>query len=149
MSVADLTYVTLLRLAPIDIPPYSAKGISESLQPISASSFAKRTVNGELIDLSSSQFRKYSVKLSCTDMDFPALAGVWPGQILTVDCITELVELTSTGAVPERTAVSGSERTANGFSYYRPQLSMMVIDYQTSFSEWEAEMNWTLELEEV
>ena len=50
---------------------------------------------------------------------------------------------------PERTAVSGSERTANGFSFYRPVLTMLVTSYNISFDEYGHQNGWQLDLEEV
>jgi hypothetical protein len=140
---------TLLRLSPIGIPPYSARGISETLEHIEAAASMRRTVNGTLVNLSAAQFRKYRATISCRDMDSPALDGVFPGQQLTVDCITELVFLDGTDASANRTAVSGSEREENGFNYYRPQLTMMVESYRIDTDEWGAAVGWTMVLQEV
>lgn len=69
--------------------------------------------------------------------------------ILTVDCVSELAYADTTDAEPERNVVEGSEYTEEGFVYYRPQLTMMVMDYRTSYNEYGVEVNWSLELEEV
>ena len=140
--------LTLLRLDPIGVPPYSARGITQTLQPIDGAAQLARTVNGTLTDMSDTNFRKFQSTISCTDQQQPALDGVWPGTILTVDCVIELSYKTSGGS-PERTPVSGSSRVEGASTFYRPQLSMMVVDYQTGVDEWGADANWSLSLEEV
>jgi hypothetical protein len=137
---------TLLNLD-FGIAPYSARGITETLAPDSASQKMRRTVNGTLVDLSGTQFRKYLVSVQCRDLQPPALSGVWPGQIVTVNCITELCH--ETGGAFERTAVGGSTRTADGFTYYRPVLTMMVVSFSMDTDEWGGRIGWTLELAEV
>lgn len=143
--------LTLLRLDPIGVPPYSARGISQTLAPIDGAAQLARTVNGAMIDLSDPNFRKYRSTITCTDQQQPALDGVWPGMILTVDCVIELPYLT--GGAPEREVAGTTDdpatRTENGFTFYRPRLTMMVIDYQAGVDEWGADANWTLSLEEV
>lgn len=141
---------TLLRLSPIGVPPYSARGISQTLQPIEAAASMRRTVNGTLVDLSAEQFRLYRSTITCTDQQHPALSGVWPGMVLTVDCVAELSYLDDTDAEASRPlADTAAERTENGFVFFRPKLVMMVVDYRTDFDEWGVECNWALELEEL
>lgn len=139
---------TLLVLSIIGTPPYSVRGISQSLEPISEAGNFQRTVNGALINLAPSQFKKYKSSISAKDIDPPAFGGLYPGQILTVDCVTELSFPTATGAA-DRTVVAGSLRTDSGFSFYRPQLSMMVVSFSETKDEWGAVVDWKLDLEEV
>lgn len=141
--------VTLLRLSPLGVPPYSARGITQTLEPIAASSSMRRTVNGELIDLSVEELRKYKSTIQCTDQRHPALSGVWPGMTLTVSCVAELGYEETTDAAPERTVVDDSSYTEEGFTYYRPMLSMKVVGYQVNHDEWGVVVGWTMELEEV
>jgi hypothetical protein len=146
-NIAD---VTLLRLSPIGIPPYSARGISQTLEPIDAAASMRRTVNGTLVDISASQFRLYKSSISCTDQDHPALDGIWPGQILTVDCICELSYADTTDGSPSRPlADTSAERTDEGYVFFRPQLTMMVTGYKVDNDEWGHDIGWTLDLEEV
>ena len=147
--MADLTDITLLRLDPIDVPPYSARGISQTLEPIEAAAYLRRDVNGNLIDLSVSQERKFRSTITCEDQDHPALNGVWPGMQLTVDCVVELAYADATDGAADRTAVAGSTRTADGFIFYRPQLVMLVVGYTIERDEYGAAVGWTLDLEEV
>jgi hypothetical protein len=138
---------TLLNLD-FGVALYSARGLTQSLAPDGASRSMRRTVNGRMVDLSVSGFRKYVSTIQCRDTGSPALSGIWPGQIVVVDCIVELCHETAT-AGQERTAVAGSEREANGFTYYRPQLTMMVDNFQIDRDEWGAMVGWTLDLVEV
>ena len=140
---------TVLAIAEIDVPPYSARGVSQTLQPIGGAGRMRRTVNGTLVDVSASQFRKFQSTITCTDQDSPALNGVWPGMTLTVDCIPELSYQEATDATAARTVVSGSSRTANGFIFYRPQITFKVVDYRISTDEYGASVGWVLDLEEV
>lgn len=147
-----MTELTLLRLDPIGVPPYSARGITQSLDPIDAAAQLARTVNGTLINLSDTAFQKYKSTITCTDQQQPALDGVWPGDILTVDCVQELCYLTAGGAPSRDLADSTSDpatRTEGAFTFYRPRLTMMVVGYSKTFDEWGAVSGWSLDLEEV
>ena len=81
---------TLLVLSGIGVPDYSARGLTQTLEPIDGSASLRRTINGALKDLSFAQFRKYKSTISCQDQEPPAVDGVWPGHVVTVDCVAEL-----------------------------------------------------------
>jgi hypothetical protein len=138
----------LLSLSGIGVPPYSARGATQTLEPIDQSSQTRRTINGSLVDLSRSEFRKYKSTISCSDQQPPAVDGVWPGQEVTVDCIAELCFLTSS-AGPQRTAVTGSERVDGSFTFYRPRLTMRVISFSQNTDDYGAVVSWSMQLEEV
>lgn len=138
---------TLLVLSVGGVPLYSARDIEQTLQPIKAAQSARRTVNGLLVDLSVTAFHKYESKISCTDVEAPALDGIFPGLMLTVDCVAELVY--QTGGSPSRTVVSGSARTVGAYTIYRPRLSMMVVGLEQRLGEAGHESRWSLDLEEV
>lgn len=139
---------TLLSISVMGLPPYSIRGVTQTLQPIAAAGSLRRTINGVLTDLSQSQFRKYASSLSCSDVDPPAFDGIWQGQTVVVDCVVELCYPTSS-AGPSRTVVPGSEREADGFTFYRPRLTMKVVSLNVSKDEWGAVNGWQLDLEEV
>jgi hypothetical protein len=146
-----VTDKTILRLTGIGIPPYSARGLTQTLRPIEGAGQVRRTINGTLVDFSGTQFRKYASNISASGggiMDPPAIDSVWPGLVLTVECICELAYDAGTGG-PERPAVSGSEREADGFSFYRPVLEMMVVSWNVSKDEYGAVVSWAMDLEEV
>ncbi|MGR9441697.1 hypothetical protein [Rhizobium leguminosarum] len=139
---------TVLVLTGIGVAPYSARGLEQSLQPIDGAGQLRRTINGTLVDLSETQLRKLTSTISGTDQLAPAVNGVWPGKVVTVDCIAELCYPTSGGS-PDRSVVSGSSRIEGAMTYYRPQLTMMVTDWQLKRDEYGAQVSWTLEIEEV
>jgi hypothetical protein len=139
---------TLLVISGNGIADYSARGLTQTLDPIDASSMLVRTVNGVLIDLSPVRMRKYKSTITCTDTETPALDGIWPGMQLTVDCVAELGYATATGA-PGRTVVPDSPRVAGAWTYYRPRLEMRVVNYTTSRDEYDALTEWSLDLEEI
>ena len=138
---------TLLRLQGMGVPPYSARGLTQTLEPIDQAASYGRTANGVLVDLSFSGFRKFKSNISGTDQKPPAVNGRWPGQIITVDCITELSM--PVGGIPDRTVVPDSLHTEGAFSTYRPRLTMMVLLFSISHDEYGAQVSWSLDLEEV
>lgn len=156
-----MSQYTDLVLSGMGIPEYSARGLSQSLVPINQSTRLARTVNGVLLDVSDPIFQKYASVISCSDQEPPALDGIWPGLVLTVDCVVELSypspdEETGTGgteteteAVEGRTVVPGSLRTSEGFTFYRPRLTMRVVSFSVNRNEWGAVVDWSLGLEEV
>lgn len=139
---------SVLSLSGFGVPPYSARGASQTLEPIGQAQQLRRTVNGSLVDISRSEFQKYRSTIMCSDQQPPAVDGVWPGQIVTVGCLPELCYLTSSGA-GGRTAVNGSERVEGDFTFYRPSLSMRVVNFTQDTDEYGAVVSWTLELEEI
>ena len=138
----------VLTLSGIGVPPYAARGASQTLEPIQAAQQLRRTVNGALIDLSRPEFRKYRSTISCADQQPPAIDGVWPGQVLTVGCIAELSYKTS-GGTPARSIVPGSPRNEGDYTLYRPSLTMRVVSFSQDTDEYGATVSWSLELEEV
>jgi len=138
---------TVLTLTGIGVPPYSARGLTQTLEPIEQAASLQRTINGVLHDLSPSAFRKYKSTITGSDQRPPACDGVWPGKLVEIDCIVELAY--PEGGTPERAAVSGSSVEDNdGFVYYRPHLTMMVTSFKLSKDEYGAIIDWTMDLEE-
>ncbi len=137
---------TLLVLSGHGVQPYSARGLTQSLDPIDAAAANRRSINGTLHDFSQPQFRKYKSTVSCADQLAPALEGIWPGQTLTVDCVAELSYKTAGGS-PSRTVVAS--RVDGDFTFYRPRLTMKVMTYTQSEDEYGRAVQWSLELEEV
>ena len=138
---------TNLVITGMGVPPYSARGLTQSLEPIAQATFFRRTVDGTAVDLSAPQFQKYQSTISGTDQQPPAFDGLWPGQIFTVDCIAELAYETSTGEAPERTVVAS--RDEGDWTFYRPRMTMMVTGFRAITDEYGAEVGWELSLEEV
>lgn len=141
------TNLTDLRLVGIGIPPYSSRGLSQTLTPITQASQLERSINGKMIDFGYEPMQKYASTITGSDHRPPAFDQLWPGRVLIVDCITELcVE----GGPPfGREPVDYEHvRFENGFSYYRPRLTMVVINWNMDEDEWAAGVSWTLNLEE-
>jgi hypothetical protein len=139
---------TLLRISGVGMSRYAARGLTQTLNPIDQSKDVRRTINGELIDFSIEQFRKYASVISGNDQMPPGLAGIWPGRDVQVECIAELYFVTAGGSA-ERPIALGSERTEGPYTYYRPVLNMRVVDFSQSFDEWDAQVSWSLTLEEI
>lgn len=135
-----------LVISGIDLPSASIRGVRQTLDPLDQATHIMRTVNGAALDLSVPQFRKYRSTITCDDQQVPALDGVWPGQVVTVDCVAELSYRT-VGGMPARTVVSS--RVDGEFTFYRPRLTMIVVGYSVDHDEWGASESWQLELEEA
>lgn len=149
--------LTLLTLTPLNgavggqVTPYSVRGATQTLDLIMDNPMGSqihRTINGGLMDLTYDQFRKYKSTISCNDQQVPAFDGAKQGQVMQVDCCAELSYLTI-GGTPARDVVTGSSRVEGDYTFYRPQLDMMIVSFRYSFQEWEAQYQWSLELEEV
>lgn len=138
---------TLLVLEGVDLPPYAARGLTQTLDHIDQASSIQRAINGEPIDFSAPQFRKYKSTITCTDQLTPLPDDLWPGAIVTVSCVADLQFDPSIG--PEHSVVSGSERVDGGRSFYRPILEMVVMSFTTSRDEYGATVGWQIDLEEV
>lgn len=145
MALSDST---LLVLSGMGLPEWSARQLKQTFRPIRQTGQQFRTINGELIDLSETQFQKYKSTITSNDMQHASLDGVFPGQTLVVDCIFELAYDGNSGG-PDRAIVPGSEREEGGFSFYRPRMTMMVMDFRSNTDEWGAQVSWRLELEEI
>lgn len=133
------------------MPPTAVRGITETLEPIG-----------------NPQFDKYRLTLSCSDKNAPAFdalrVGNWRrtvngglvdlsgnGSIVTVDCVSELAYKAggSPAPVPQRPPVAGSERTADGYVFYRPQLIVGLIAKSQETDEYGAVVAWNAEFEEI
>lgn len=149
-----MTNLTVLRLVGAGIPPYSARGLTQSISPISQSSSMQRTINGRLVDISNPLMRKYGSVVSGNDQQPPAMGNIWPGMVLIVDCISEMSvqgeypNPENDGSVLGRVYVPGSLRVEDGFTFFRPRLSMMVVSFNIDRDEWGAAIGWSLVLEE-
>lgn len=147
MSLDD-DFQTLLVLSGMGLAPYSAGGIVQTLKPIGEAANLQRDVNGTLEDVSYAPFRKYETTITCTDMNAPALEGIWPGDDITIDCVNELAYISRTSA-PSRAVVEGSSREVGDYTFYRPRLYCKVMDFQTSDDEWPADVQWQLTAQEI
>lgn len=118
---------TVLSITGITLGDYSARGLTMTLNPVTAGAGLRRSVNGTLLDLTSPQFQKFAASISCTDVDAPELTDVWQGKIVTVSCIPNL-----------------------GFNATAPlTLTMMVDTWNVSADEWGDQTSWTINLLEV
>lgn len=130
----------------INVPPYAQRGIVQTLAPIPASSQMRRTVNGALRDVSDPLFQKFLSQITVSDQQVPDF--IFPGATVVVYCVAELSYLTS-GGTPLRTPVEYSEREDGDYTFYRPVLTMKVVDWSFNHDEYQRVIGWTLNLEEV
>lgn len=140
---------TWLTLSGIGVPPYSARGLSQSIEQIDAGVVLARDWNGNLLDLSNPNFQKYRTSISGDDQAPPAFDGVWLGRLITIECIQEFSYLTGMVGAPHRTPVAGSSRVEGAFTFYRPTLVCRITAFGIDEEEWAAGVGWSLEAEEV
>jgi hypothetical protein len=107
------------------VPPYSARGLDVTLEPI-AVPVPVRTINGGLLNLAPPEFQKYRLTLGCTDVDVPAFAGLWPGALVSVIPPLEVAYNTATGSPPDGRSIAGS-RTDGDHTFVTLDLLMMVM----------------------
>jgi hypothetical protein len=138
---------TLLQISVMGVPLYSARNLSQTLEPIDASKNIRRSINGLLLDVNHPQFHKYKSKITCADARTPSLDGIWPGLTVTVDCVAYLCY--PAGGSPQRLVISGSQFTEGSFVFYRPRLTMLVTSSTLQVDEWMGTVPWELDLEEV
>lgn len=132
----------------LQLVPWSARGVTQTLEQFAGNNqFIRETINGETINLTPTWMRKYNSTITCMDIRTPCLDNAFRGETCLVDCIYELSF--PTGGTANRSVVSGSERTENGFTFYRPALIMMVLDIKMSNVEWPADYHWQIDLREV
>lgn len=140
---------TVLTISSLGGFQYQARNLSQTLAVIKEASQAVRTINAALRDVSNHAFRKYESEISCTDINAPPLDGLFPGNIVTVQCASILCYKTGNPGSPHRNEVSGASWTLGEFSFYHPVLEMMVIDVNENFEEWKSDFQWKLKLAEV
>ena len=152
---------TLLFITPLSgasgltLTPYSARGITQTLEPIKGTgrggaalgTWIRESTNGVLIDLTYAPFRKLESIVTCTETETPCMNDAWLGQVCSVQCACERSYHTIGGS-PDRPEVSGSSRTQGAFTYYRPELIMMVTDIRSGFAEYKADYAWQIDLRE-
>lgn len=137
--------LTNLVISGVGVAPYSARGLKQSLAPIQQATVLMRTVNGILDDLGDDAFKKFASTITGRDQLAPP--HVWPGLQIDVSCIAELCYLTASGT-PEREVVAGSSRVEGDYTYYRPKITFRVVSLDPSWDEYDADVSWTLSLEE-
>ena len=139
-------FSTLLVISGAGLPPYSARGLTQSLAFIQQAQQQRRTINGKMLDLSLDQFHLFSSTISGADQRPPFAYKA--GTVVTVDCLSYLSFKTS-GGTPERDRVPGSDIIEGDWTYYRPRLQMMVGALNITEEEWAAGVTWSLTLEEL
>lgn len=156
----DPTFLVITPLSgrtALTLTPYSARGLMQTLEPITSiqgsggnalGTLIRRDINGNLVDLTFPQFRKYASTITCNDQDTPAMDGAFLGEIVQVDCAAEL-NYPTLGGSPQRTEVPSSSRTEGLFTFYRPRLLMMITGIKRSWDEWGAVNSWTISLQEI
>lgn len=139
---------TLLRISGAEVPPFSARGLTQTIEPISAAFKFERAVNGALVDLSIPSMKLYRSRISCNDLNSPAIDGLSKGTEVTIECINEFCFPTAAPSLQERIAVSGSIRIEGNFTFYRPILNMICVGFNISTDEYGAAVSWSYEFEE-
>jgi hypothetical protein len=148
-NVLPATDDTLITITGFGDFKYQARSATQTLEIIGGATQLERTINGELIDLSAPQFRKYITKIGVSaEINPTPMDGMWPGMEVVVQCAVQLAKVTTSPDTLGRNAVSGSIWYANGYTFYRPELTMLIKTLETHFDEWKNVVGWSIELEE-
>lgn len=139
---------TVLVINLIGMPPASCRGVKQTLRLIEAAANFRRTVNFNLKNTAPAASKKYATEISCTDLNVPCLAGIFPGAEIVIECVSELSWLT-VGGSPGRTIVDGSSYEIGDMTIGRPVLNCTVTDFQWDTDETEATVGWRLTAEET
>lgn len=155
----NYTYLSLIpdssgAVVPV-LTPYGSRGLTQTYEVITGvggggsalGSWLRRDIRGNLFDNSNVLLRKYNTLISCRDTMTPCLDGSWIGMEVGVECAFEFSY--PPGGTPQRTPVSGSERTEAGLNFYRPFLTALISEIKTNFQEYSAAYAWQLGLSEV
>lgn len=168
---------TVLVLGTIPLPFGSSRFISQTIQPIDNGD-VRRTVNGNLRDMTRVENQKFESQISSTDQATPALAGLWKGNEILVECMKKFrdpvvpaglaitlirdpvvvsvfgyVAATCEKILPDTIGGVGN-RDITFFSNvdyveYRPIINFMVLANSINEDEPAAEEGWQIDLEEV
>jgi len=171
-----MTDETNLKLGDINLPLGSSRFITQTLQPIDNGDL-RRTVNGNLRDLTRVENRKFESQISSTDQATPALANIFKGAIVLVECIkvlrdnvfpaataitltrdpvvSSVIGYTAACVKVEPDSIGGTGNRDITFlsnvDYveYRPIINFMVLANSVNEDEGAAEEGWQIDLEEV
>ena len=130
----------------VPMPEGTARFMDVSLRPIREASTLEYDVNGTLVNLSDPAFDKFSLSLSASGVELPAVAAMPLGELFEVEIPLVLRER---GSSPSRPAVAGSVAAGAGWVEYRPRLSCRLDDRPLSGTEGAAETSWTLQFLEA
>ena len=83
------------------------RGIRQEIRPI-ANGRIRRKLSGRAYSSARAQFRQLQTTVYFEDMRPPALAGLWPGDIVTIHCAVELPQPQIVGSEPIRPVVPGT-----------------------------------------
>lgn len=140
---------TNLVMEGLGVMPYSARGLSQRLEPIAEAAHLERDENGGLIDFSYTPFQKYKSTISGSDQRPPSVDGKWPGKLVVVECIATLVHPEYEGFSREPVNNDEAIKYEGGFVIFRPRLTMLVMGFNWQEDEYGAIVGWTIDLEEV
>lgn len=108
----------------VTLPECATRGLVEEITTIEQARQLRRTVNGLLIDISDPNFRKKKWRITGKDLRVPDFSAAWPGMEVTITTITKM---------------GSSSLTIIG----------RLVEWSTSFDEWEAASTWSMSVEEI
>lgn len=151
-GVSSIPSDSLLTISVMGVTRFQMRNLTQTLEIASEATQMERTINGVMINLSPPQFQKYTTKISIpNEVEAPPIDGIFPGLIVVMQCAVQLVFPLSGGVIsgPNRPVVSGSYYTANGYGFYRPELTMMIRTISEKFDEWGAKVSTDISADEV
>lgn len=149
------------RLKILDIGQVAAshRQIRQEIRPI-ANGRIRRKLSGRAYSTARPQFNLLQTTIYFGDMRPPALAGLWPGDIVTVHCAIELPQPQLIGTAPIRPVVPGTlvyideegnevpQAVATHFTFC-PIMTGIVEPWSITDDEWNAETTTDLTVVEL
>ena len=145
----DLSLDTVLDLEEWGVMPGSGRGLRQSITPVPNGSL-HYTVWGDLESTARESLNRFKVTVTGDDVWPPAFAGLWPGQPLTVRCISPLPQPQPATRPLIRPPVPGSviwmdaelnplpDQNGAVWVTFRPILLMLVEGWTIDDQEWDA-----------
>ncbi len=154
MPLADTGTELYLTVLGVDaLPFYSARGLTQTYKPIreiaNNRNNIRRTVGAVLIDITPPEFRLLETVISSDDQRPPQLDSIWPGTTFLMGCCA--YRAYPTGGTPDRaeSSASAASFTEGPFTFYLPLLTVMLLDFNNAFAEWQAGNRWEMTFAEV
>lgn len=139
----------------------SHRGIRQEIRPI-VNGKLRRKLSGRAYSTARPQFNLFQTTIYFDDVHPPALAGLWPGQIVTIHCAARLPQALAIGEAPIRPQVPGTlihldaagRQVAEGdpaakFYNFCPILTGMVEPWAVMDAEWDAAAQSDITIQEL
>lgn len=146
MAVDLANAYTLLTLGGIGESPYAMRGLDVKFDVIEQAKQIAYNINFGVIDFTDPASFLYRITIGCTDRRAPPFGGLKPGTMPVI--LSSPIEVGQVTLSSDRPAVSGSTNSEDGVTFFRPQLTTFVVDFNWGGNEYSGWYTWSLVLQE-